>query len=420
MSSPTTKTISVGGSGGTPLIVKDEGSTLTPSASSLNFAGAGVVATTVGDAVTVTVSGASGSGGATATFTSPQQMIAPNTLVTVAHGLGIVPVLVQCYLVNVLAERGYVPGDIVYVDTAVSEYVAGNNATGITVKATATDLTVIFGVPSHFIGLLDSTLSGSGNSVTPANWRLVIQAWGPIGGAVSGSTSYYTSPLQVITAAGALTLAHSLGTTPILVTAELVNQSAELGYSVNDSVVINLPGFQSPNTNSGLSVVPDATNLNIRFGSLAAVFSVVVKNTGLWTDIDPTKWKIRLRAWGAIGGSNVTGSARFTSTDQTITAAGSLTLAHGLSSTPSLIDVILVNQIGNAGYSPGDLLPINKGQCEASFGTGVAVIPDATNLNIRFAGGSGGTVLFTVIHKTSGAGESIVNADWKIRFIAQI
>ena len=44
-----------GGTGGSPLAVKDEGTTITAAATSINFAGAGITATHIGSAVTVTV-----------------------------------------------------------------------------------------------------------------------------------------------------------------------------------------------------------------------------------------------------------------------------------------------------------------------------------------------------------------------------
>jgi hypothetical protein len=53
------------GGGASALIVADEGSTLTSAAASLNFTGNAVVATTVGNAVTVTIATGSGGGGTT-------------------------------------------------------------------------------------------------------------------------------------------------------------------------------------------------------------------------------------------------------------------------------------------------------------------------------------------------------------------
>ena len=53
------------GGGGSALAIKDEGTTLTSAASSIDFVGAGVTATAVGSAITVTISGGGG-GGSTA------------------------------------------------------------------------------------------------------------------------------------------------------------------------------------------------------------------------------------------------------------------------------------------------------------------------------------------------------------------
>lgn len=52
---------SIGSGGGSALTIKDEGTTLTTAATSINFAGAGVTATNVGAAVTVTIPGGTAS-----------------------------------------------------------------------------------------------------------------------------------------------------------------------------------------------------------------------------------------------------------------------------------------------------------------------------------------------------------------------
>ena len=57
--------VQIGGTGGSSLSVKDEGVTLTAGAASMNFVGANVTATTVGDNVTVTIHGGGGGGGST-------------------------------------------------------------------------------------------------------------------------------------------------------------------------------------------------------------------------------------------------------------------------------------------------------------------------------------------------------------------
>lgn len=89
-----------GGGGGSALIVKDEGSTLTSAAASINFVGAGVTATTSGSDVTVTISGGGGGGGgdvtgpasaidnAIARFDGTTGKLIQNSAVTIADSTG--------------------------------------------------------------------------------------------------------------------------------------------------------------------------------------------------------------------------------------------------------------------------------------------------------------------------------------------
>lgn len=111
--------------------------------------------------------------------------------------------------------------------------------------------------------------------------------------------------------------------------------------------------------------------------------------------------------------------AKFTSTQQTITSAGSLTLAHGLSSTPTRVSVHLVNTTAQSNYSIGDrlMVSVNNNATSAADNKGLSIVPDVTNLNIRF--GSNATV-FSVLDKTTGAGAAITNANWNIVFEAKI
>jgi hypothetical protein len=112
------------------------------------------------------------------------------------------------------------------------------------------------------------------------------------------STSKYESPQQTITSAGALTLAHGLRVKPTLFQAVLVCQTAEAGYSIEDEVVIYL-GHQSTagSDDKGFSLVPDATNLNIRFGNSGAVFVINRKDNGTGATLTNANWKLVIRAW---------------------------------------------------------------------------------------------------------------------------
>tara|TARA_R100001086_G_scaffold233723_1_gene155524 strand:+ start:66 stop:449 length:384 start_codon:yes stop_codon:yes gene_type:complete len=105
----------------------------------------------------------------------------------------------------------------------------------------------------------------------------------------------FTSAAQTITGGGALTIAHGLGITPYNIQIWVKNTSAELNYSVDDEFQ-QYAGDLSGN-NRGVSIVPDATNLNVRYGSAANVFSGLNKTTGASAVLVDSKWKLILRVW---------------------------------------------------------------------------------------------------------------------------
>lgn len=106
----------------------------------------------------------------------------------------------------------------------------------------------------------------------------------------------FESSEQTITTGGALTIPHGLGAVPRLVQVRLkcTDVAGEAGYVQNDEVVIN-PSISA--STQGLSIVPDSTNLNIRFSSAANVFAVCNKSTGAVTSLTNSKWKTIFRAW---------------------------------------------------------------------------------------------------------------------------
>lgn len=111
-------------------------------------------------------------------------------------------------------------------------------------------------------------------------------------------TKSYSSGNQAITAAGALTLAHGMGAMPALIQTRLKCLTAENGYSIGDEVIIdNWGGYQAGNTGQCLTIVPDATNLNIRYGGAANVFAIPNKGTGIIANITNANWAAIFRAW---------------------------------------------------------------------------------------------------------------------------
>ena len=94
-----------------------------------------------------------------------------------------------------------------------------------------------------------------------------------------------------------MTIAHGLGVAPELIQIYLECQTAELGYSINDFVPVNNHRTQDGTASQGVSVVLDSTNLNLRFGSTAAAFSLLNKSTGTSANITNGNWELIIRAW---------------------------------------------------------------------------------------------------------------------------
>ncbi len=110
-------------------------------------------------------------------------------------------------------------------------------------------------------------------------------------------------------------------------------------------------------------------------------------------------------------------SLAFTSSDQTITSAGLLTLAHSLGVSPKLIKTELVCVTGELGYSTGDVLPINISlSAAAASNAGQAVYYDATNVYVRIGSNAGSS--YDIIRKDTGARSGIANTKWNLRVTA--
>lgn len=115
-----------------------------------------------------------------------------------------------------------------------------------------------------------------------------------------------------------------------------------------------------------------------------------------------------------MAGSQIPFSKEFVSANQTITSAGALTIAHGLSVQPKLIQVWLECQTGEFNYTAGDDLVIGNVDADGTR-SGVSIVPDATNLNIRYGNQA---AVFTAPNKTTGAQAALTNGNWRAVFKA--
>lgn len=112
-----------------------------------------------------------------------------------------------------------------------------------------------------------------------------------------GFSSYFESSQQSISSAGSLTLAHSLGRKPVLYFAVLQCTTAEQGYSIGDEVSAGVIDSSAAASGYGVSIVPDSTNLNVRFGSASTPFIILHKTNGSVQTITNANWRLVVRAW---------------------------------------------------------------------------------------------------------------------------
>lgn len=108
----------------------------------------------------------------------------------------------------------------------------------------------------------------------------------------------FTSTEQTITSGAALPpLPHLLGASPELIQVRLICKTAELGYSIGDEVIINPSDNDSAGAGRGISIVPDSTNINIRYSSNANALSVIGKTSGVVNGIINANWRLIVKAW---------------------------------------------------------------------------------------------------------------------------
>lgn len=108
---------------------------------------------------------------------------------------------------------------------------------------------------------------------------------------------FYESPQQTITTGGALTLAHGLGIKPTLYQTVIVNVTAEAGYTAGQELVFGTY-YDDGASIRGAGIIPDATNLAIRYSSATNVFVAPNAGTGVRTALNNANWRAVFRAWG--------------------------------------------------------------------------------------------------------------------------
>lgn len=110
-------------------------------------------------------------------------------------------------------------------------------------------------------------------------------------------------------------------------------------------------------------------------------------------------------------------SKKYSSGNQTITAAGLLTLAHGLGVKPKLLQACLVCVVADIGFLVNDEVALNM--CDnggGAAGTGQDITCDETNVYVRFGGAAAS---YKLLNKTTGAFIAITaNTSWRLKIEA--
>jgi len=117
----------------------------------------------------------------------------------------------------------------------------------------------------------------------------------------STTTLYFESAEQDITQAGSLTIPHGLkingvGAIPKKYLGYLICKSAEGGYAAGDETRVADYDTNDNGIGHGITIVPDAINLFIRYGTSPGVFDILRKDNGTNLSITANKWKLIIRA----------------------------------------------------------------------------------------------------------------------------
>ncbi len=137
-------------------------------------------------------------------------------------------------------------------------------------------------------------------------------------------------------------------------------------------------------------------------------FSISTEDNNAFTDDEKTKL------------AGISYAERTASAKQTITGSGALVLAHNLPGIPTLWYVILENKETEHNFSPGDQTRPSAIQ-SSSNDQGVGIVPDGSDLDIRYGSGfGGGSSVFSVVDQITGDVEIITNSKWEAIFVAAL
>lgn len=262
------------------------------------------------------------------------------------------------------------------------------------------------------------TINGKG-LVTAASTNVVIAP----AGTLSGTTLAATVVTSSLTSVGTITTGTWSGTT-IAVNKGGTGLTTLTANSVIVGAGTSTPTFIAPGTSGNLltsngtawasSAFPNLTGDVTSVGLATTIKSNVALSGSPTTTTQSVGDNTTKIATTAFVQAAAVFTKTFTSTGNTLTTAGSLTLPHSLGKAPFLIMTSLVCVTNNNGYTAGQELHVSLGGPYSGSGivaTGAAMTFDATNINIQFA--NNGT-MFSAMINTSGATVNFTNANWTL------
>lgn len=119
---------------------------------------------------------------------------------------------------------------------------------------------------------------------------------------------------------------------------------------------------------------------------------------------------------GAVTTAKIAAAARpiltksYSSGEQTITTAGTLSLTHGLGEAPKMLRVTLVCKTTQGNYAVDD--EVEWGLVgDAAADRGVVLVPNTTTIYVRYANNA---TVFGLPDKTTGTVLNLTNANWRM------
>lgn len=119
----------------------------------------------------VTPSNALAAFGFSGYFQSTDQTITTAGTLTIPHGLGRVPIMVQAFLKNTTTEANYAVGDITPAKLGNAA-----NSSGCGITWNSTNILVTYGNIAGVFSVTDRT-TGTATSITNTNWSFFVRVW---------------------------------------------------------------------------------------------------------------------------------------------------------------------------------------------------------------------------------------------------